>query len=65
MLSSRGSKLLFADADGATKFSDLEILEASLPKNGVAIGSRAHLVKSDAVIKVYKYLFSNLPENFF
>ena len=30
MLSSRGSKLLFADADGATKFSDIEKLEDQL-----------------------------------
>lgn len=30
MLSARGALLLFADADGATKFSDLAKLEASL-----------------------------------
>lgn len=30
MLSARGSALLFADADGATKFSDLEKLDKSL-----------------------------------
>ena len=30
MLSSRGDKLLFADADGASKFSDVEKLEKSL-----------------------------------
>lgn len=49
MLSARGRKLLFADADGATKFSDIEKLEKEMltqlvnnPKS-VAIGSRAHL----------------------
>lgn len=30
MQSARGSVLLFADADGATKFSDIEKLEDSL-----------------------------------
>lgn len=51
MLSARGKKLLFADADGATKFNDLEKLEREMlssvvnnPKS-VVIGSRAHLEK--------------------
>lgn len=30
MLSARGALLLFADADGATKFADLQKLEDSL-----------------------------------
>lgn len=30
MLSARGSALLFADADGATKFNDLKKLDESL-----------------------------------
>lgn len=30
MLSARGSAILFADADGATKFKDLEKLDDSL-----------------------------------
>lgn len=30
MLSARGSALLFADADGATKFNDLKKLDKSL-----------------------------------
>ncbi|TPX67681.1 hypothetical protein SpCBS45565_g03537 [Spizellomyces sp. 'palustris'] len=56
MLVSRGQKLLFADADGATQFSDVEELEARLDAVsrdglGVAVGSRAHMVKSDAVVK--------------
>jgi len=32
MLRSRGRRLLFADADGATKFTDIEKLEAELAK---------------------------------
>ena len=32
MLRSRGRRLLFADADGATKFADVEKLEAELAK---------------------------------
>lgn len=54
MFSSRGRQLLFADADGASKFSDIEKLEACLIKiktqdNLVVVcGSRAHLEK-DAI----------------
>lgn len=51
MQSARGKCLLFADADGATKFSDFGKLEASMKKmsdndwheNAIVIGSRAHL----------------------
>uniref|UniRef100_U5EVJ0 Dolichyl-phosphate beta-glucosyltransferase n=1 Tax=Corethrella appendiculata TaxID=1370023 RepID=U5EVJ0_9DIPT len=51
MQSGRGKFLLFADADGATKFPDYEKLEASISKlcdndyrnDAIAIGSRAHL----------------------
>ena len=54
----RGEYALFADADGASKFSDVrkliegceEVVDGS--HRGVAIGSRAHLVGSDAVVKV-------------
>ncbi|KAI1399095.1 glycosyltransferase family 2 protein [Hypoxylon fuscum] len=53
----RGEYALFADADGASKFSDLgklvegceEVVDGS--HRGVAIGSRGHLVGSDAVVK--------------
>ena len=51
MLSARGQLLLFADADGATQFSDLEKLETFMIENKdsvrhpIAIGSRAHLEK--------------------
>lgn len=54
MLNSRGKFLLFADADGATRFSDFEKVEGSLKELcsgmsdmseslGLSIGSRAHL----------------------
>lgn len=49
----RGKLILMADADGATKFSDLEKVEAALcdlsPKPGnmaISCGSRAHLEKA-------------------
>ncbi|CAJ2501515.1 Uu.00g043680.m01.CDS01 [Anthostomella pinea] len=53
----RGEYALFADADGASRFSDLgkliegceEVVDGS--HRGVAIGSRGHLVGSDAVVK--------------
>jgi dolichyl-phosphate beta-glucosyltransferase len=56
LLHSRGKYALFADADGATKFSDVGGLISflqSLPKDvpGVALGSRAHMVNTDAVVK--------------
>jgi len=50
MLSARGCNLLFADADGATKFADFNKLEESMKtlttnwqKDAIVIGSRAHL----------------------
>lgn len=57
MLSARGYRLLFADADGATKFADFEKLETEMRKlmppdewenPAIVIGSRAHLEK-DAI----------------
>ncbi|CCD25461.1 dolichyl-phosphate beta-glucosyltransferase NDAI_0F01420 [Naumovozyma dairenensis CBS 421] len=62
MLHIRGRYGLFADADGASKFSDVEKLIASV-KNmektkdqnailpAIALGSRAHMVNTEAVIK--------------
>ncbi|KAJ8266683.1 hypothetical protein GJAV_G00133440 [Gymnothorax javanicus] len=51
-LSSRGKLILMADADGATKFADIEKVEAGLrdisPKTenmAISCGSRAHLEK--------------------
>lgn len=47
VLSSSGQLVLFADADGATRFEDFEKLEQTLKDKDqlVAIGSRAHLEK--------------------
>lgn len=53
----RGAYVLFADADGASRFSDLgkliegceDVVDAS--SRGVAIGSRGHLVGSAAVVQ--------------
>ncbi|XP_076876384.1 dolichyl-phosphate beta-glucosyltransferase [Brachyhypopomus gauderio] len=51
-MSSRGRLILMADADGATKFADIEKLEAGLEKlhpkpdnMAISCGSRAHLEK--------------------
>lgn len=54
----RGQYAVFADADGASRFEDLGKLVESCRKieddngRGVAVGSRAHLVGSEAVVKV-------------
>ena len=58
MLHARGRRLLMVDADGASRFEDLELLWSAMdeisPKGEVAVvvGSRAHLVKTEAVVKV-------------
>lgn len=58
MLHASGERLLMADADGASRIEDLEGLWKAMdvlsPNNEAAmvIGSRAHLVKSEAVVKV-------------
>ncbi|KAI8874585.1 glycosyltransferase family 2 protein, partial [Backusella circina FSU 941] len=56
VLAARGKYCLMVDADGATRFSDLGKLEAELKKVekdgfGVAVGSRSHLVSTEAVVK--------------
>lgn len=59
MQSSRGRFLLFADADGATKFSDYTKLETSLMKmtendwktEAISIGSRAHMEKESTATR--------------
>lgn len=54
----RGRYVVFADADGASKFDHLGQLVLSCQEiedaegRGVAVGSRAHLVGSEAVVKV-------------
>lgn len=73
MLSSRGSALLFADADGATRFADLDKLNDSLRNtlgfdylskpeelalsHAVICGSRAHLEKEETAKRSYFRLF--------
>ncbi|KAL4933093.1 dolichyl-phosphate beta-glucosyltransferase [Aspergillus undulatus] len=53
----RGQYVIFADADGATNFADLGKLVTACREvedktgRGVAVGSRAHMVGSDAVVK--------------
>jgi dolichyl-phosphate beta-glucosyltransferase len=58
MRHARGAYVLFVDADGASEFSDLGRLVGECRRvedsqgRGVAVGSRAHLVGSEAVVKV-------------
>ena len=53
----RGKYAIFADADGASKFEDLGKLVRECRRvedkkgRGLAVGSRAHLVGSEAVVK--------------
>ena len=60
----RGQYAIFADADGASKFKDLGKLVRESKKiedaegRGVAVGSRAHLVGSEAVVKVCRVAVS-------
>lgn len=57
VLHARGAFILFADADGATQFSELaklarEMVRVMTPAGqGMVVGSRAHLVTSEAVVK--------------
>lgn len=57
MQSTRGKYLLFADADGATQFSDLQKLLEEMSKiapswdtEAIVIGSRSHL-EDEAIAK--------------
>ena len=60
MLHGRGKRLLMVDADGASRFEDLELLWKAMDELSqndaeaatIAVGSRAHLVKTEAVVKV-------------
>lgn len=64
----RGKYVIFADADGASKFEDLgKLVEAcqgieDAEGRGVAVGSRAHLVGSEAVVKVRRRLARVSPD---
>lgn len=60
MQCARGSYIIFADADGASKFSDIskllneiKAIDNNRPTEipAVAIGSRAHMVNTDAVVQ--------------
>lgn len=57
MRHARGQYVLFADADGASDINDLPKLVAAADKaadsdhRAVAVGSRAHMVNSDAVVQ--------------
>ncbi|XP_072466488.1 dolichyl-phosphate beta-glucosyltransferase [Notamacropus eugenii] len=60
VFTSRGRKILMADADGATKFADLEKLEKELgnlqpwpDQMAIACGSRAHLEKESIAQRSY------------
>jgi len=53
----RGRYVIFADADGASQFSDVskllyQIKSIQVGRCAVAVGSRAHMVSTDAVVKV-------------
>ncbi len=54
----RGQYVVFADADGASRFADVDRLLQACREvedargRGIAIGSRAHLAGSDVVVKV-------------
>lgn len=59
MQRARGDYIIFADADGASKFADIKslhqelcnLLEGDQAAGGIALGSRAHMVKTDAVVR--------------
>ncbi|ORY92697.1 nucleotide-diphospho-sugar transferase [Leucosporidium creatinivorum] len=66
VLHSAGHRILFCDADGASHFPDLALLQAEADQlqkeqvkggakvedvHGVVVGSRAHLVRTEAVVK--------------
>lgn len=58
MRHARGTYVVFADADGASKFTDLGKLVVACEKvkdkhgRAVGVGSRAHMVGTEAVVKV-------------
>ncbi|KAI6107433.1 hypothetical protein EV401DRAFT_444576 [Pisolithus croceorrhizus] len=66
MLHSRGHRLRIADADGPSRFEDLQHLWKSMdklaPKNepAVAVGSRAHLVKTGYSQPMSRSLLRNI-----
>ena len=67
----RGRYVVFADADGASKFDDLGKLVVACREieddqgRGVAVGSRAHMVGSEAVVNVGPRLLVSLSSRVF
>lgn len=71
-LGARGKRILMVDADGASRFADLEGLWFELDKllkenpdskgRGIAVGSRAHLVGTEAVVKVGLYILISIEK---
>ncbi|KAK8191583.1 dolichyl-phosphate beta-glucosyltransferase [Phyllosticta capitalensis] len=65
MRHARGQYVVFADADGASEITDLKKLVAGCQRvedglgRGVGIGSRAHLVGSEAVVKASRSKLRN------
>jgi dolichyl-phosphate beta-glucosyltransferase len=70
MLFGGGGRLLMVDADDASRFADLEDLWTAMDKiapdhgAGVVVGSRAHLVKTEAVVKVGLIQYDDILLNF-
>lgn len=57
VMKSRGKFILFADADGASKFSDFQKLESSVLKNGHSLEVRSHKIKLESTFKFFKIKF--------
>jgi len=56
MLRSRGRWLLFADADGATKFADIEKLEAELTKLELTSKAGDSTIRSNCSLIASRFL---------
>lgn len=57
VLHCRGERVLMVDADGASRFQDLESLWTKMDEiesggQAISVGSRAHMVQTEAVVKV-------------
>jgi dolichyl-phosphate beta-glucosyltransferase len=76
MMHTRGKRCLMVDADGASQFEDIDRLWEEMDRltvskgdpaaAAVVVGSRAHLVKTEAVVKVRHELLDPLcPLKFF
>jgi dolichyl-phosphate beta-glucosyltransferase len=67
MRHARGTYVVFADADGASRFSDLGGLVQACEKakdsqgRAVGVGSRAHMVGTEAVVKVCFLVWLHQP----